>query len=90
MDKPALCLSVGGAQETGVCPPLCLSSSCRGTQTKQQPLDHAADVDWELRAGEEKDKKEGIVGGSWREQSVLSWCQSAHSAGQSSPTEGNH
>lgn len=67
MDRPALypSMGVGGARGTGVCPPVCLSSSCRGTQTKQQPLDHAADVDWELRVGEEKDKKEGIVGGSW-------------------------
>lgn len=81
---------MGGARGTGVCPLLCLSSSCSGTQTKQQPLDHAADVDWDLRVGEEKDKKEGIVGGSWRRGSLLSGCQSTHSAGQSSPTKGNH
>lgn len=90
MDRPALGLCVGGARGTGVCPPLCLSSSCRGTQTKQQPLDHAADVDWELRVGEKRDKKEGIVGGSWWRGSLLSVCQSAHSASQASPTEGNH
>lgn len=62
-------LRVGGAWGGGtrLCVPVCLSSCCRGTQTKQQPLDHAADVDRELRVGKEKDKKEGIVGGSWRE-----------------------
>lgn len=75
---------------TLLCVPVCLSSCCRGTQTKLQPLDHAADVDRELRAGKEKDKKEGIVGGSWRRGSLLSGCQPAHSAGQSLPTAGIH